>query len=122
MKNAINWFAIPSSDLKRAVKFYNAIFDFKMNEMKMGDQDLAFFPSEQGGVGGHIYIQKDFTPAGDGVTIFLNGGDDLKTILDRVEDAGGKIITPKTQISPEVGYMCYFIDSEGNKIALHSPK
>lgn len=121
MKNAINWFAIPASDLKRAVKFYNVIFDFKLEEMKMGTEDLAFFPIEHGGIGGHIYNHKNLEPAGDGVTIFLNGGNNLQEILDRVESAGGKIVTPKTQISPEIGYMCYFTDSEGNKIALHSP-
>ncbi|MEO8210533.1 MAG: VOC family protein [bacterium] len=121
MKNAINWFAIPSADLQRAVKFYNAIFGFQLNVMKMGKEDMAFFPIEQGGVGGHIYIHKDFKPAGDGVIIFLNGGDNLQEILDRVESSGGKIVTSKTQISPEVGYMCFFADSEGNKIALHSP-
>lgn len=121
MKNAINWFAIPSADLNRAVKFYNTIFDFQLEVTKMGNQDLAFFPIEQGGVGGHIYVHKDLKPTGDGITIFLNGGDNLQDILDRVESAGGKIVTPKTQISPEVGYMCYFVDSEGNKLALHSP-
>jgi uncharacterized protein len=121
MKNAINWFAIPASDLQRAVKFYDTIFNFKMNVMKMGNEDMAFFPSEQGAVGGHIYTLKNFKPAGDGVILFLNGGDNLQEILDRVESAGGKIVTPKTQISPDVGYMCYFTDSEGNKIALHSP-
>jgi hypothetical protein len=27
---------------------------------------------------------------------------------------------PKTQISPEIGYMAFFTDSEGNAVALHS--
>ncbi|MEZ4823543.1 MAG: VOC family protein [Ignavibacteria bacterium] len=44
MKNAINWFAIPSTDFKRAVKFYNEIFGFELNVTKMGEDDLAFFP------------------------------------------------------------------------------
>lgn len=121
MKNAINWFAIPAADFQRAVKFYDAIFNFKMNVMKMGNEDIAFFPNEQGGVGGHIYSQKNFKPSDSGLILFLNGGDNLQEILDRVESAGGKIVTPKTQISPEVGYMCHFTDSEGNKLALHSP-
>ncbi len=122
MKNAINWFAIPCSDLTRAVKFYDKIFDFKMNVMKMGNEEMAFFPNDRDGVGGHIYTLKNFKPADNGLILFLNGGDDLQEILNRVESAGGKIVTPKTQISPEVGYMGYFTDSEGNKLALHSPK
>jgi len=44
----------------------------------------------------------------------------VQVVLDRIEKAGGKIIVPKTQISPEHGYMAVFIDTEGNRIALHS--
>lgn len=54
--------------------------------------------------------------------LYLNGGDDLQKILDRVESAGGKITFPKTQITPEIGYMGIIIDSEGNRVGLHSPK
>lgn len=123
MKNAINWFAIPATDFNRAVKFYNDIFNFKMEIMKMGDHDLAFFPIDEGGVGGHISkASEDFKPSEKGLTIYLNGGDNLQEVLDRVEKAGGKISYPKTQITPEIGFMGMFIDSEGNRIALHSPK
>jgi len=31
-----------------------------------------------------------------------------------------KILVPKTQISEDYGYMAMFIDTEGNRIALHS--
>ena len=40
--------------------------------------------------------------------------------MNRVEAAGGKIMVPKTQISPDYGYMAVFIDTEGNRIGLHS--
>ena len=40
--------------------------------------------------------------------------------MNRVEAAGGKIVQPKTQISPDIGFMALFIDCEGNRIALHS--
>jgi predicted enzyme related to lactoylglutathione lyase len=53
--------------------------------------------------------------------IYLNGGDDLDVVLSKVEQAGGKIILPKTGIGPH-GFMAHFEDSEGNKVALHSRK
>jgi hypothetical protein len=55
------------------------------------------------------------------VLVYLDGGNDLQDILNRVESAGGKILLPKTMISEEIGYMAIFLDSEGNKQALHSP-
>ena len=45
---------------------------------------------------------------------------DLQNELDRIEAAGGKIYQAKKQISPEYGYMGVFIDTEGNRVTLHS--
>ena len=56
----------------------------------------------------------------EGPLIYLNGNPDVQLILDKIENAGGKILVPKTQISPEYGYMAIFLDTEGNRIALHS--
>jgi predicted enzyme related to lactoylglutathione lyase len=122
MKNAINWFAIPAADFNRAVKFYNAVFDFNLQVTQMGGADIAFFPVEDGGIGGHISKSDTFKPSENGPLLYLNGGDDLQKLLDRVESAGGKITYPKTQITPEIGYMGIIIDSEGNRVGLHSPK
>jgi len=54
------------------------------------------------------------------VVAYLNGGKDVQNVLDRVENSNGNVIVPKTQISPEMGYFGMFIDTEGNKIAVHS--
>lgn len=121
MKHAINWFAIPVTDLKRAVKFYNEIFGFQMQETKMGNNEMAFFPIEEGGIGGHLFVNQNSKPSAEGVTIFLNGGDNLQNILGKVEAAGSKVTTPKTMITEEIGYFGTFLDSEGNRISLHSP-
>jgi predicted enzyme related to lactoylglutathione lyase len=51
---------------------------------------------------------------------YLNGGDNLKPILGRVEKSGGKIVIPKTEITPEIGCFSVFEDTEGNHVALHS--
>lgn len=120
MKNAINWFAIPARDLKRAVKFYNTIMDIELHMMDMGGREMGFFPVEEGGVGGHVFVDDNFNPSDDGSVLYLNGGDDLQNVVDRIENAGGSIVIPKTQITAEIGYFSMFIDTEGNRIALHS--
>ena len=121
MANSLNWFAIPSRDFKRAVKFYNSLFDNGMQVMQMNGEDLAFFPCGQGEVGGHLFQDDAFAPSENGTTLYLNGGDDLQPMLDKVEAAGGKVLSPKTQVTPEIGYIAMFLDTEGNKVAFHSP-
>jgi len=72
-----------------------------------------------GGVTGGIVEGPGFEPSDKGSLIYLNGGEDLSEPLSRVEEAGGKIVLPKTSIGPN-GFMAHFIDTEGNKVALHS--
>lgn len=118
--NSINWFAIPVTDFQRAVKFYNTILGSELFVTQMAQSELAFFPCEPGEVGGHLFKAEPFKPSANGALLYLNGGDDLQPILDRVEGAGGKVVGPKRQVTPEIGYVAEFIDSEGNKVALHS--
>ena len=59
-------------------------------------------------------------PHADGVRVYLNGGEDLGPILDRVVAAGGTVVMPKTFLREDIGYIGMFSDSEGNIIGLHS--
>jgi len=123
MKNAISWFEIPSSDLGRATKFYETIFGITFNPLDLPNIKMRMFPLEDMmGVGGALVDSGGFhkPSATDGPLIYLNGNPDLQKVLDKVEDAGGKILVPKTEISPEYGYMAVIIDTEGNRIGLHS--
>lgn len=124
MNNAISWFEIPSSDINRAQQFYETIFTITMVPLDMENIKMRMFPLDNpmDGVGGAI-VQTDgfhIPSATDGPLIYLNGNPDVQPILDRVEAAGGKIMVPKTEISPEYGFMAVFTDTEGNRIALHS--
>jgi predicted enzyme related to lactoylglutathione lyase len=122
-KHAISWFEIPTTDIDRAQKFYETIFDMQMIPMDNPHIQMRLFPTENmGNVGGSIVFNKDFYKPSqtDGPIIYLNANPDVQIVLDRIEAAGGKIAVPKTQISPEYGYMAIFIDSEGNRVALHS--
>jgi predicted enzyme related to lactoylglutathione lyase len=120
MRNAINWFQIPSSDYGRATKFYESILGVTMHRMPMGDSEMAFLPADDGKVGGAIVFHKDAKPSADGTMVFLNANPDLADILRRIEKAGGKIIVPKTHINSEIGYFAIFLDTEGNRVGLHS--
>ena len=124
MNKAISWFEIPSTDLNRAQKFYETIFDITLIPLDTPNIKMRMFPIDDmmTGVGGAIVDSGGFhiPSATDGPLIYLNGNPDVQFVLDKIEAAGGKVIVPKTEISPEHGYMAVFIDSEGNRIALHS--
>ena len=124
MKNAISWFEIPTKDIDRAQKFYEAIFNIKMATMDFQQIKMRMFPLDNPmeGVGGTLVSTDGFhiPSATDGPLIYLNGNPDVQIIIDRVEAAGGKILIPKSTISDEYGDMALILDTEGNRIALHN--
>ena len=120
MQNLINWFEIPATNFNRAVSFYKAILDLKIEEAEMFGSKMGFFPTDGKNVSGAIVQGEDYKPSTEGVVAYLNGGNDLQDILNKVENNKGQVIVPKTQISPEMGYFGMFIDTEGNKMAVHS--
>ncbi|PKA99487.1 hypothetical protein B0O79_3199 [Flavobacteriaceae bacterium MAR_2009_75] len=121
MTNAINWFEIPVKNFERAKSFYATVLAVEINEIPMPESKYGVFPydSDNNKVGGAIMQMNGAEPSAEGVTVYLNGGDNLATPLARVEKAGGKVLIPKTDIG-ENGYMAHFLDTEGNKIAFHS--
>ncbi len=126
MRHAISWFEIPATDLDRAARFYEEIMQIRMESMEMDGYKMYMFPLDDPmeGVGGAIVKTSEFHQPADteskGVLIYLNANPDVQVVLDRIEKAGGKIVVPKTEISPEYGFMGVFIDSEGNRVGLHS--
>lgn len=124
LKNAISWFEIPATDLDRATKFYETIFGITLIPMDMENIKMRMFPLQDmmTDVGGALVDSGGFHKPSttDGPLIYLNGNPDLQNVLDKVEAAGGKIMVPKMEISPEYGFMGVFIDTEGNRIGLHS--
>lgn len=114
-------FEIPATDLPRAVDFYEAILGIHIEQMALPGMEMGIFPYEGQLVTGVIIKGEGYTPSATGVTIYLNGGDNLQPILDKVEAHGGQIIVPKTAHADESGYFALFVDTEGNKLGLHSP-
>ncbi len=120
MKDAINWFEIPVKNYERAKKFYTTVLGVEITEAPMPESKYGVFAYEMSnGVGGAIIESKDSEPSDKGSLVYLNGGDDIDIPVSKVEKAGGKIVFPKMDIG-ENGFIAHFIDTEGNKIGLHS--
>ncbi len=116
----INWFEIPVSDFTRAKKFYESVIGCKLEESDMMGMKMGMFPMDEGKVSGAIVKSDNHKTSSDGVVVYLNGNPDMAPALSKIEKAGGKVVMPKTHISDEIGYMAFFIDTEGNKLAFHS--
>lgn len=122
MTHSISWFEIPTSDLDRAQKFYETILGVELVPMDMPGFSMRMFPvPDQTFISGALTYAPDFyQPQTNGTLVYLNANPDVQLVLDRVEAAGGKIIVPKTEISPDIGFMAVIHDSEGNRVAFHS--
>lgn len=120
MEPRVTWFEIAVGDFERARQFYETIFDEPLIVLDLQPLKMGLFP-RGANVGGAIcYEPKWYKPSCDGTTIYLNADPDLITVQNRIESAGGSVIQPKKLISPKRGYMCLFLDSEGNRLALQS--
>lgn len=120
MKNLVSIIEIPVADFSRATTFYQSLLAIAIHEVEMDGVQMGILPNDEGTVNVVLAKGSDYQPTMDGAVIYLNAGDNLQPVLDKVEPNGGKIIVPKMQISPEMGYFAMFIDTEGNKLGLHS--
>ncbi len=122
-RHAISWFEIPTIDIDRAQRFYEDIFDIQMQKMDLPNIKMRLFPIDDPmNIGGALsYNESFYKPSStEGPLIYLNGNPDVQQVIEKVEAAGGKVLVPKTMISPDHGFMAVFLDTEGNRIGLHS--
>ena len=119
--NVVTWFEIPVADFERAKAFYERILETTLHvDASFPGMRLAVFPHDCRSVTGALFEHPEARPHSDGVRVYLNGGDDLGPILERVFDAGGQVIMPKTHLREDIGHIGMFRDCEGNIIGLHS--
>ncbi len=121
----LTWFEIPISDTKRAKKFYETILDIKMVIRADGDDEAVFFPYDpgviqatSGRVTGVLSKTNRNTPSLTGTLVYINASPEIQKVLNKVEQAGGKIIVPKTKMN--AGFIAVITDSEGNRVGLHA--
>lgn len=122
MKNAISWFQIPVTNFDRAVKFYSTILSAEFTQAEAMGNKIAIFAHDHknGAVGGALYCGNSFIPGINGVVVLLHAGTDLSVVLSKIEEAGGKILLPKTPVNNGKDFIAHFQDTEGNRVGLHS--
>ena len=118
--HVVSWFEIPVTDFARAKAFYETVLGLTIQPITMEPVTMGMFSTGPDAVGGAIIHGADGTPSEHGTLVYLNGGDDLAPMLARVEVAGGSIAVPKTEIGNDFGFFAIFIDTEGNRVGLHS--
>lgn len=115
-----HWFEIPASNYDRAKTFYETIYQMDIETVEMGLYKMGIIPHND--VGCAIISGESYEPGPNGPIVYMDANPDLDIILNRIENAGGKIIKPKKAISEDHRFMATFLDSEGNRMALHSLK
>ncbi|MDM9630549.1 VOC family protein [Robiginitalea aurantiaca] len=124
-ENVISWVEIPVLEMARARRFYENVFGFEIEVQQFNDLLMGWFPfadGKPGASGSLVQHETGYTPSDSKGPVIYFACEDLQQELDRVAGAGGQILQPKTQISEAIGFMGVFLDSEGNRIALHSRK
>lgn len=117
--DAVNWFEIPTTDLERAVGFYQQLLDTTLKVSFFGEP-MALFPSAQEGVGGALVHRPRHQPANAGALVYLNADGRLDAALARTEEIGGKVLVPSTPVPGGFGSFAVVLDTEGNHIGLHA--
>lgn len=120
MKNLISIVEIPTIEFPRAVAFYQTILNTTIEEINMDGALIGLFPSDRETVSVALINSSQYKTSMDGTVVYLNAGDDLQIVLDKIKSNGGKIIVPKTDIGSGIGFYATFMDTEGNKLGLHS--
>lgn len=120
--NPVNWFEIPVTDIERAKAFYEKVLGCKLERHDSDNMKMAWFPMTKDGAGatGSLVQEESYYPAESvsGVVIYFSVAD-IDAILDKAAANGGEILQTRVGIG-EYGFIGHFIDSEGNRIGLHS--
>ena len=123
-RNAITWFEIPVADIDRAQRFYETLLARSLQRGQAGPQTLAVFPYEVGtGVGGMLKLDAAaIAPAASATLVYLDASPSLDVVLSRAGELGARIVQPRTELPNGNGFTAHLLDTEGNRVGLHSPR
>ncbi len=116
--NRVVWFDIPVADLDRAAKFYRAVLSIKIDKEKFGETSFCILEHNES-IGGCLVIRENEVSANQGILVYMNVNGRIKDAISEVDKNNGKVIEPVHGIGP-YGFRAIVLDSEGNRIALHS--
>lgn len=119
--NPVSWFEIYVSDMDRARKFYEAVFECRLNRLNNPDLEIWAFPQrfESYGASGALVKMPGFPPGGNSTLVYFSCKD-CSIEESRIDPSGGQIQRSKECIG-EYGYITLAIDTEGNMFGLHQP-
>lgn len=119
MGNTLVWADIPVADLDRAIRFYSAVLGEPVEKQEYGGFALGLLPGGGSDVTGCLYVATDFEPCPNGVMVYFDCEGRLDVAELAAAEHGGKVLEPRHSIKPH-GFRSVVLDSEGNRIALHS--
>jgi predicted enzyme related to lactoylglutathione lyase len=119
--HSIDWFEIPARDIDRAQRFYETLIGSPMHRETIAGQTLAIFDHASTGVGGCVIAGSNApAPSTSGTLVYLCARPSLDAALARLEQAGGRVLTPKVQLPGDMGCYAHVADSEGTRVGLHA--
>ena len=113
------WFEVPTRDLDRATRFYEAVLSTELVRAEMGPMSMAVFPHEKLQPSGALVRADGYEPTGQGTVVYLHL-DDIRPALARVAQAGGSVLLPLTRLPDEAGVFAQICDCDGNRVGLFS--
>lgn len=116
LEHAVCWAEIPVTDMEKGKAFYGKVLGVELVDSNDGPNPMALLPTKGGdGVAAHLYPGKP-APEGTGNTVHIVASDPLETVMERVTEAGGQVVTPPIDIP--AGSFFYALDPDGNSIGL----
>lgn len=116
--NRVVWFDIPVRDLDRAAAFYGEVLSLPIHRQRNELEEFGVIDHKEGN-GGCLLIRPGEPHDKGGVLIYLNVDGRIRDAVGRVEALGGRVLEPVGSMGPH-GYRAIVLDSEGNRVALHS--
>jgi len=119
-RHQVVWFDIPVRDLDRALRFYSAVLGAQLKKEQAGPgMSMAMLPQADGFVSGCLLQNADAKPSESGPLLYLNTHGRLDEAIEAVETHNGRVLSARHSIAP-FGFRAIVLDSEGNRVALHS--
>ncbi len=113
--NRTVWTDIPVTDLARACRFYEAVLAIKCPREKFQDFEFAVLDHQDGN--GGCLVPGD--PSDKGLLVYFNADARIRDAITQAKAHGGRVLQDVHSLGPH-GYRAILLDSEGNRIALHS--
>jgi hypothetical protein len=115
--NRAVWFDVPVVDLDRAVAFYAAVLGVEVMKEQFGEVSFGLIDHEDGN-GGCLVVRPDEVSS-TGLLVYMNADGRIRDAVIKAVEHGGSMIEDVQSLGPH-GFRAVVLDSEGNRIALHS--